>query len=49
VQVTKQKSSFEFGKKVYFLPFQLSTEFDFDHPTPKSDILNHQTIKTVYI
>ena len=29
-----------------FLVIELSPESDFDHPTPKSDIYDHQTIKT---
>jgi hypothetical protein len=36
-------------EKVHFLTIQLSPEFDFSHQTPKPGILNHRTIKTIYI
>ena len=35
--------------KSLFLAIQLLAEFDFDYATSRSGILDHQTIKTVYI
>ena len=37
------------GGKSSFLTILLSPEFDFGHQTSKPDILDHRTIKTVYI
>ena len=36
-------------EKNLFSIMQLSPEFNFGHATSKPDMLNHQTIKTVYI
>jgi len=37
------------GKENLFLTIQLFFKFDFGHPTSKLSILDHQTIKTIYI